>query len=585
MACLHAAVLAAVAAAALTPSASLRAQALAPDDQPVNLLPPSDPPPAVEGGALQPQGFEIEPLEEVDAAFLGPLTRANGGLDGGLWRGSSRGKIERLLQRLPLHRSPALASLSRRVLLTAGAAPSGAGTGVDVLALRARLLAEMGYLPDAIDLLRMAPTRALDAEAAALAVDLAWRGRDVESACNTLLQPPAPLPLDAERQQQRIFCQWRAGQAEDARFGMELLREMDAADEVFELLMERMAGNDAAAVPVPDKLTSPLLAMYREAREPLPEQAFTLASTDAVAALAMDAEADPALRLSAAEAAASQGALPLAVVREVYVAQSIDPQDLAGAAALPKSGASARDRAILYQAALAASAPEARVSILQVALGPTGRAETEGWRRQVFAPLLIELPPQPSLGWYAPEAAHHLFAIGQFERARAWIALTQGDQSLGGGTIDTNSAMMLPSLLALDYLAGGYESVPVLNSFIAQSQVNAGPDSVERLQAIFAAFDDSLAPVAGLADESLAFARSDVSPELPQDNINLWLDLGDAAAKGQTGETALLSLIGLRDLAAADPLWLRHALSSLRRVGLEDEARRIAVEAAIANGL
>jgi hypothetical protein len=147
--------------------------------------------------------------------------------------------------------------------------------------------------------------------------------------------------------------------------------------------------------------------------------------------------------------------------------------------------------------------------------------------------------------------------------------------------------MMLPSLLALDYLAGGYQSVPVIGSFLAQGQVNASPDSVERLQAIFAAFDESTPQIAGTAEESAARTRSleTDAQDLPRENLNLWLDLGDAAAKDMQGETALLALIGLRDLAAAEPLWLQLALSSLRRVGLEHEARRIAVEAAIANGL
>jgi hypothetical protein len=51
------------------------------------------------------------------------------------------------------------------------------------------------------------------------------------------------------------------------------------------------------------------------------------------------------------------------------------------------------------------------------------------------------------------------------------------------------------------------------------------------------------------------------------------------------GETGLLALVGLRDLATAEPLWLLRALAGLRRVGLEKDARRVAVEAAIANGL
>jgi hypothetical protein len=563
------------------------AQALVGEGEPIQLLPPTDS--ETDGGAgtaPDPEGFQVETLEEVSAEFIGPLTPQNGGLQPSLWRGSSRGKIERLLARLPLHHSPAMASLTRTLLLTNGNAPPGTSTGVNILALRARILSEMGYLDDALALLRSAPARALDPTATWVLVDLSWQKQDVDGVCTKLLEPTAAFDLTTELQQQRIFCQWRAGKQADAQFGLELLREQGVDDPVFAAIMDRLAGDGSVEVPAPKEITPSLIAMLHEVQAPLPANTFDLASTKAVAALAQDPRADPALRLSAAEAAASQGALSAEVVRDVYAAQAIDPQDLATASDLPETGASAKDRAVLYQAAAAAPAP-VRASILQVALGPTGWVDNDTWRLRVFGPFLLDLPPSPDLSWYAPEAAHYLFALGEFERARAWIELTQGDQSLGEGSVDTNSAMMLPSLLALDYLAGGYQSVPVIGSFLAQGQVNASPDSVERLQAIFAAFDESAPQIAGTAEESAARTRSletDVQ-DLPRENLNLWLDLGDAAAKDMQGETALLALIGLRDLAAAEPLWLQLALSSLRRVGLENEARRIAVEAAIANGL
>jgi hypothetical protein len=117
-----------------------------------------------------------------------------------------------------------------------------------------------------------------------------------------------------------------------------------------------------------------------------------------------------------------------------------------------------------------------------------------------------------------------------------------------------------------------------MGSFLAQGQVNASPDSVERLQAIFAVFDETTAGGTGQV------AALD-GAALPQQNRNLWLDLGHAAQENMQGEAALLALIGMSDLTTVEPLWLQRALSSLRLVGLDTQARRIAVEAAIANGL
>jgi hypothetical protein len=577
-------VLGLAASTVLLSAGTAAAQALVGEGDPINLLPQADPN-ANTGTATDtgtpdrtatPEGIQIETLEEVSGEFSGPLTPQNGGLQPTLWRGSSRGKIERLFARLPLPRTPGMASLSRIVLLTNGNAPPGQGTGVNILALRARILADMGNLEDALELLRSAPAKALDPAASRMLVELAWQNQDIDGACTRLLEPAAAFNFTTELQQERIFCQWRVGQQADAQLGRDLLREQGVDDPAFNAIMDRMAGDSSVEIPAPRALTPPLIAMLQAVKAPLPANAFDVASTDAVAVLARDSSVDPVLRLSAAEAAASQGALSAEVVREVYAAQKIDPQQLATASELPETGASAQDRAVLYQA-VAAATPEARASILQVALGPTGWADNDTWRLQVFGPFLLDLPPSAELSWYAPEAAHYLFALGEFDRARAWIALTQGDQNLGEGSVDTNAAMMLPSLLALDFLAGGYQSVPVMGSFRAQAQVNASPDSVERLEAIFAVFDESA--LAGATPDGAS------APASPQTNRNLWLDLGYAAEQNMQGEAALLALIGLNDLATAEPLWLQRALGGLRLVGLEDQARRIAVEAAIANGL
>ena len=55
----------------------------------------------------------------------------------------------------------------------------------------------------------------------------------------------------------------------------------------------------------------------------------------------------------------------------------------------------------------------------------------------------------------------------------------------------------------------------------------------------------------------------------------------------RVGEAVLLTLVGLdaTGLAAADPQWLGRGIASLRRIGLAEDARRLAVEAAIVNGL
>jgi hypothetical protein len=66
----------------------------------------------------------------------------------------------------------------------------------------------------------------------------------------------------------------------------------------------------------------------------------------------------------------------------------------------------------------------------------------------------------------------------------------------------------------------------------------------------------------------------------------LALALRNAAAARRIGETVLFALIAIGDRGPglSDPGALTEALTALRRIGLDAEARDLAIEAAIANG-
>ena len=75
------------------------------------------------------------------------------------------------------------------------------------------------------------------------------------------------------------------------------------------------------------------------------------------------------------------------------------------------------------------------------------------------------------------------------------------------------------------------------------------------------------------------------STVMPQPAI--WRSLEKAASGSRIGETVLLSLlaIGQAGPLQANPIVLRKVLISLRKIGMEKEARALALEAAIASGL
>ena len=71
-------------------------------------------------------------------------------------------------------------------------------------------------------------------------------------------------------------------------------------------------------------------------------------------------------------------------------------------------------------------------------------------------------------------------------------------------------------------------------------------------------------------------------PSLP-----LWQGLSDAVETGRRGEAVLMVLVALGPGGAqnSNPIALDKAIESLRRLGLNKDARGLAIEAAVAAGI
>jgi hypothetical protein len=558
--------------------------------QPIQLVPQTIPdygeaPPAPEGGTTAgepnaPQGFEITPLEAVGTDYAGTLEPDRGGLGIDMWRGTDRVRVERLLPLLKPTSSPTLAELTRRLVLSNAASPAGKGSGASLLPPRARLLADMGLVEDAVALLRLQPPDQRDAASARLLVELSWRAGDLDRACATVQESVPRFPVDTFWQQATIFCQLRAGQSSEATLGLDLLREEGEGDEAFFALADALEGNGSTQVP-PLPIVTPLyLAMARAAGIPLPAVAIREPPPLMLALIAESPDAPVEQRLIAAETAGAAGVLSPQHLAAAYTAEPEEPGTLDTALDLPDLGATPATRAILYQAAVHAGLPQQRAQFIQKALA-TDTLDGAYWTRlRVYLPLLADIAPAPEMSWFAAAAARQLLAGGKLREAAAWVALMQLTPQA-----DPESAAALPRLQALDYLAAGAGLAPGADPQSMMPKLPPGDPRTERLRALFNAVGEPLE--ASSAEPQVALVTNLPTPAMPQQNVNLWLDLGEAAAKNRIGETVLLSLVGLNatGLADAEPEWLARAVTSLRRVGLEDEARRLAVETAIANGL
>jgi hypothetical protein len=118
-----------------------------------------------------------------------------------------------------------------------------------------------------------------------------------------------------------------------------------------------------------------------------------------------------------------------------------------------------------------------------------------------------------------------------------------------------------------------------------QAQAAAGdPDADLRAARLFALID-GLGEPAGAAWQVLADPQTPSAQ--PLGDPATWFALGDAAEAGRLGETVMLALfvLGPDGPGGAHPIALAQAVAALRAVGLDSEARALAVEAALANGV
>ncbi len=514
--------------------------------------------------------------------YAGTLQEGGGGFPVDMWKGTDRALVEQFLPRLPAAgASPALRDIERRLLLTNAEAPAGK-SGVNLFGARASRLMAMGDVADAAALLALQPEGSIDAVSARQRIDSLLLAGDDDGACKAVSDTRKVASGDDGWQKVQVFCQLRAGQNDQAALGLDLLREQNENDPAFFTLIDVLSGNKTArldSLPAPTALD---LAMLHAAGMPIPRDAGQSRDPAVLAAIARDASLDAPLRLAAAEQAAAAGSLPIDRLVQAYTSVTYAPGDLANAIEVSSHDPGPGSRAMLYQAAGAASDPLQRARILDAALDRARRQGGYLLAVQVNLPFLLPLQPSDALTWFAADAGRALYAAGHFEQANAWLALAQ--RHAAG---DPPSAAAASSLAVYARIAGvgpalAWDAASVQKWREAQAGNNPGSDPAARLFAIFEGLGEPIGGSWSLIGQNVNLASPPGAPDPA-----LWFNLGDAAAKRRIGETVLLALYALGEAGpgGANPIMLSRSLSALSMIGLDAEARALATEAAIAAGV
>ncbi|OHC75702.1 MAG: hypothetical protein A3G18_03325 [Rhodospirillales bacterium RIFCSPLOWO2_12_FULL_58_28] len=532
--------------------------------------------------------IEVDSLQTIDPDATGVLSEGKGGFGVDMWAGAGREMVFALLPQLPVAaNSITMRELMRRLLLSSATPPQGdaaAAQGGGLMAIRARLLVDMGDLNGADRLIGATPDHARNNELVRIEADVRFLSNDNARAC-ALAVDQITAGANDYWQKAFIFCQALAGEKEKASLGISILRELGEKDAVFLQLAGALINGEVVAVErLPDP--SPMhLAMARAAKASLPMDVMSSNLPGILSAVAVNPSSSVDLRLNAAEKAEATGALHVDTLRQLYTDISFSDKEMANPLSKAEAESSPMSRALLYRASLTQTAPAAQAELLARALSLARQDGRYKSTARVFMPALLRVPPSPDLAWFAPEAARSLLAGGEHEAAGAWFSLLRS-----GAVLNDDSKAALKALMPIARLAGSVEAGDWTTDNLADwwetEKENDG--ARERATLLYSLFEALGEPVPDKIWDKLINGRERITVTAPLPALRHRLEKTAHGAAGERpGETVLISLLALgKDgLDKTDPIILRQALAGLYASGLKSEARMLAVEAALAADL
>jgi hypothetical protein len=188
---------------------------------------------------------------------------------------------------------------------------------------------------------------------------------------------------------------------------------------------------------------------------------------------------------------------------------------------------------------------------------------------RVVAPILGEVTPSDALASFAPEAVRVMYAAGRAEAAQAWLAHVD--------------AAAMPGMRVLTRLAAG-AGVPGGDDAALQDAVA----QVSKHDAAQGALLLSVLPELGITIAPGEWAPLIGAPHgAAMPDFAVWMRQQDAAKGKRLGETVLMTLLIARagDHLSSEPIVLSRVVGGLKAVGLDGEARALALEAALNAGI
>jgi hypothetical protein len=497
-----------------------------------------------------------------------------------MWKGIDRSFVAQAIASLPSRvRSPTMRNLMRRLLLTQAVAPKGKKSVPGLFQLRVKALFASGDLKSALSLISSTPTGSREEYLVRFGIDGRLFQNNTAGACKRVRAYSDEFK-GVYWQQVTAFCLAMAGKRAEASLMSDVLAERsDAIHPAFFAAMERLSG---ATPPQIVSLAGPSalhLSLMRSAGLALPDDTTEKASPAALRAIALSPNATLDLRLVAAEEAADIGVLNGKTLAEIYGVVAFDPAVFKRASRHAAANWGAGGRALLVQAAKKLATSVKRAKLIQSALNLA--RQKGGWRATALAygSMVAALTPSTETTWFAGDAARILIAAGDIAGARKWLAYADG-QGLKG----RQKAALWPLRIFLSD-AGVASITPKDITNWWNNRAAAGAGALVQARTLF-----SLLSAMGVSVPSKLWAKlldggSGTQAFVPSAAVRNALSRG--AVTGSRGGTVAMALVALgeRGAGAENLSAMEMAISALKKINFEAEAKSIALEAVIEAGL
>ena len=540
----------------------------------------------------------ITELPITNIRWIGNLGKKDGGLGLEMWKGTDSTFALTILKLLPVNApSPAMRNLAKRLLLSDAFQPSKkeekglqaiSPSGKPIISedqeatflpLRFAKLASLGAKNELIELGNLVPTEDMLGVLAKEAIYARLLSGETNKVCDEVIEL-AKRTNESYWRKALIVCQLILGNRDDALLSLELLlAELDSEDK-FSKLIYTLADETNQIEFDKNSIYFKILIAVLPGKQ-LDKHRLNL-DPSGLSVVAKNSNLSWKIRMLAAEKAVLAGSLSSIYLGELATQFEFEENIFSRAATESKSMEGFMARALLLKAAALNTSFIERARFLRLLLDSADSDEIFQVYASVIMPILLTIKPRHDLIWFASSATRASIAGGNYILASEWLAV-------------------LAKTLDLDYEASG-SLLRLLPLIAIAGQPLPKPFSKEQATDVWSGLSDNfsredkekrasrlLVLLSAMGIEPRAGAWKNVISSkniFEMENIPataLRYQLLDAAKNNRIAEVVSISLImlGSEGPSKSGLVALNAVIRALREIGLEADARAIAIEAAI----